>query len=388
MKIKTKNKIKNKVNKSKNKLNKSKSKNKIHKNKTNKIKRGGMTLLYNQISKAALKMQLNVSLLFNTMSKRSISYENSLIDYSTAFNKYANTVLITKLKGLPINLTNIYNYYKDLIPNNEYDNDDRLIILIIFIYKFYSNKLVDKQYYSLWKNKNIEKPEEICEYKYILYEINDLWRNLSGINRMDDYEKIINEHIKKIKNDDIRPYINFIQNNEYTELNTETINIKKNFEDKIFNIPNPKCNDIKVNYSYYILVILYYIHYTISPNELKGNNFIDNINPIIYDDYITSKEDEYCSIEKSFIDAYNLSKAGKPNIKSLSKGLPKGLPKGLTMPKGLPAGLTMPKGLPKGLPEGLPKSLPAGLPKLPTSMALTNPIESITTKLGTSLLKP
>ncbi len=316
--------------------------------------------------------------MINTMFKRSMSYEKSLIEYSKTFDRYTTDLLTQKLNGETINLKNIYNYYKDLIqqPNN-YDKDDKLVILIIFIYKFYSNKLVDKQYYSLWKNKDIDQAEEICEYKYILYEINDLWRNLSGINRMDDYEKIISENLINV---DIKPYIISIQNNSTIEqLNDDIIKIKKDFEDKIFNIPNPKCDNIKVNYSYYILVILYYIHYTINKNEeKKGNNTLDDELPYInYDEYISNNTEKYCSTEKSFIDAYNTSKSFKPNIKSLTKGIPKGL----SLPKGLPKGLSLPKQLPKGLPKGL--SLPK---QLPSSEGLTNPLAASMGKVSAGLL--
>ena len=314
-----------KINKSK--INKSKYKNKLNKNKTNKIKRGGMTLLYNQIAKATLKMQLNLSLMINTLSKGSMSYEKSLIDYSSAFDRYVKEFIGPKLNGKLINLQNIYNYYTELLQPKIYDKHDKLVILIIFIYKFYSNKLVDKQYYSLWKNKDIVNPDDICEYKYILHEINNLWSNMSRINRMDDYEKIISENIEKIKvdkddddnYDDIRTVcINPIEDKTNKKLNDTIIDIKKKFEDEIFNIPNPnpKCKDIKVNYSYYILVILYYIHYTIS--EEKGNNTLDDeLHAINYDDYITFHKLNYCGVETSFITAYKLSKG--PLAAAMSK---------------------------------------------------------------------
>jgi hypothetical protein len=346
MKNKTKNKI-NKTKKKNGKINKTKYKNKLNKNKT---KRGGMAFLYNQIAKTTLKMQLNFSLMINTMSKRSISYEKSLINYSTAFNRYATSIFQTNIKSIekkkdddpPISLQDIYNYYYTQIikkKNKNYDETQKLVILIIFIYKFYSNKLVDKQYYSLWKNKDITDPNDICEYKYFLHEINNLWSNMSRINRMDDYEQIIKVYINpnpsnKEKQEEINNIFNTLIeniNDTSTNIDNNLDEIKKYFENKIFNIPNPNCKDIKVNYSYYILVILYYIHYTIyiinTTNKKKGNNKLEELIQVNYEHYINKIENKlkYCAIESSFIKAYELSKgplsAAMSNVKKTTDSL-------------------------------------------------------------------
>jgi hypothetical protein len=331
---------KTKYNKSKKNTTKLKKTKKLNNKFNNKInnkskKRGGFTIIAGVVNKAILKINLNLLMFMNTLFNGPNNYEMSLENFGNWLKKHLNNKFIIKPE---LNLKFIYENFSTFLNNKKtpYDERDKIFIIILFIYKFYSINLVNKEYYGLWKNNDIEYTDT-CRYKYFLYEIKKLWSSYSSFSsRTDDFEKYIMGNKKKNVNWNTiyAQLITYINTDYSSSSKSEIDEAKEYFVSNIFYIPKHDCNDIIVDYSYYILIILYYIYYTISDNKHKGLDQEIGITPINYDELLNSIDpDDICKIENTFIDIYEKTQMMNPKsanpmksmgkLSSLSKLVPK-----------------------------------------------------------------
>ena len=318
-----------KIKKNKTKYNKTK-KNTTKLKKTKKInnkskKRGGFTIIASLVNKAILKMNLNLLMFVNTLIDGPNSYEMSLNNFGIWLKKYLNNKFIIKPE---LNLKFIYENFSTFLNNKKtpYDQRDKIFIIILFIYKFYSINLVNKEYYGLWKNNDIEYTDT-CRYKYFLYEIKKLWDSYSSFSsRTDDFDKYIMGNKKKDVDWNIiyAQLITYINTDYSSSSKSEIDEVKEYFVSNIFYIPKHDCNDIIFNYSYYILIILYYIYYIIPEDKDKGLDQEIGITPINYDEILNDTDpDNICKLENTYIDRYEKTQLINPKSSNPMKAIRK-----------------------------------------------------------------
>ena len=318
-----------KIKKNKTKYNKTK-KNTTKLKKTKKInnkskKRGGFTIIASLVNKAILKMNLNLLMFVNTLIDGPNSYEMSLNNFGIWLKKYLNNKFIIKPE---LNLKFIYENFSTFLNNKKtpYDQRYKIFIIILFIYKFYSINLVNKEYYGLWKNNDIEYTDT-CRYKYFLYEIKKLWDSYSSFSsRTDDFDKYIMGNKKKDVDWNIiyAQLITYINTDYSSSSKSEIDEVKEYFVSNIFYIPKHDCNDIIFNYSYYILIILYYIYYIIPEDKDKGLDQEIGITPINYDEILNDTDpDNICKLENTYIDRYEKTQLINPKSSNPMKAIRK-----------------------------------------------------------------